>query len=474
MIILSSHEQYNYSRNQIFATQLCKIYKHDDIVSKVWFREKKIDIICIQKSWIENNQIIISHSTFNKILSEQEEAHKQRVITFVSKSFKFTVTSRLNLCSNTDIQILNISDTNIENFTVVNVYNEKCQKFDSNEYTIERKLKTIEWTKNSFVCEDFNSHHQWWNFRITSSNRATVLIDWLNKFNCELINISDEYTFNRDNSSSVIDLTFATIDLASKITNWSINDNAEIDSDHEVIEFSISIEDIETVNNSMTRKFNTQKTNWNRFAQYFKNNHSSIKDWMTRLLINSTSNSLNERAKLLKNVIIETSNQFISKKRSCENSKIWWTNELTQLKKNFAKAKRMYKASKRKENSSIFKRNRNDYFQAIRVAKKDSWSNFLNNAVEKKVFQTYKFMKNNQMKKLSSIQYEKKTNIEFEDKCYAFIETMYSMSSDIENTNENDIRLKLDSESFKWSNLIESKLQKAIFTFASNKASRSN
>jgi hypothetical protein len=51
---------------------------------------------------------------------------------------------------------------------------------------------------------------------------------------------------------------------------------------------------------------------------------------------------------------------------------------------------------------------------------------------------------------------------------------MYSMSSDIENTNENDIRLKLDSESFKWSNLIESKLQKAIFTFASNKASRSN
>jgi hypothetical protein len=58
-------------------------------------------------------------------------------------------------------------------------------------------------------------------------------------------------------------------------------------------------------------------------------------------------------------------------------------------------------------------------------------------------------MKNNQMKKLSSIQYEKKTNIEFEDKCYAFIETMYSMSSDIENTNENDIRLKLDSESFK-------------------------
>jgi hypothetical protein len=40
------------------------------------------------------------------------------------------------------------------------------------------------------------------------------------------------------------------------------------------------------------------------------------------------------------------------------------------------------------------------------------------------------------MKKLSSIQYERKINIEFEDKCNAFIETMYSTSSDVENTSD--------------------------------------
>jgi hypothetical protein len=51
---------------------------------------------------------------------------------------------------------------------------------------------------------------------------------------------------------------------------------------------------------------------------------------------------------------------------------------------------------------------------------------------------------------------------------------MYSIPSEIENTNENDIRLKLNSESFEWSNLIESELKRAIFTSASNKASRSN
>jgi hypothetical protein len=52
------------------------------------------------------------------------------------------------------------------------------------------------------------------------------------------------------------------------------------------------------------------------------------------------------------------------------------------------------------------------------------------------------------MKKLSSIHYEKKTNIEFENKCNAFIEAMYSVSSDIENTEKDEIRLNLNSESF--------------------------
>jgi hypothetical protein len=52
---------------------------------------------------------------------------------------------------------------------------------------------------------------------------------------------------------------------------------------------------------------------------------------------------------------------------------------------------------------------------------------------------------------------------------------MYSTSSDVENTSdETKIRWKLNSNSFEWSNLIESEFRKAIFIFASNKASRSD
>ena len=286
--------------------------------------ENKIDIICMQESWIESNQITISHSAFNRILSEQneDESHKQRVITFVSKSFQYSVTSRSDLCSDTNIQILNISGTNIENFSILNVYNEKCQKTNSNEYTIERKLITIELSQNSIICDDFNAHHRWWNSRIESSIKANSLIEWLNKFNCELINISDEYTFTRETSNSVIDLTFATSTLASKIINWSINEDAETDSDHEVIVFSINVENIETVNNSMTDAYNTQKTNWKKFESYFKDNHAVIKNQMIKLMKNLTTKNLNEEAELLRDKIIEISNQAISKRRSCDKFKI--------------------------------------------------------------------------------------------------------------------------------------------------------
>ena len=62
-------------------------------------------------------------------------------------------------------------------------------------------------------------------------------------------------------STSVIDLTFATPHMTNKITNWSINENASTESDHEVIEFSIICKNIETVDSPMNDAYNVDKTN---------------------------------------------------------------------------------------------------------------------------------------------------------------------------------------------------------------------
>ncbi len=72
---------------------------------------------------------------------------------------------------------------------------------------------------------------------------------------------------------------------------------------------------------------------------------------MTRLTNNSTSENLNEEAKLLQKVIIKTSSQSISKRRSCENSKVWWTDELTQLEENLQERN---ECTKRQEQKKIW------------------------------------------------------------------------------------------------------------------------
>ena len=48
--------------------------------------------------------------------------------------------------------------------------------------------------------------------------------------------------------------------MVNKITDWSINENAATESDHEVIEFSIICKNIETVDNSMNEAYNVDKT----------------------------------------------------------------------------------------------------------------------------------------------------------------------------------------------------------------------
>jgi hypothetical protein len=150
---------------------------------------------------------------------------------------------------------------------------------------------------------------------------------WSVSIGSEPIEIEPNRNFN--DSISRVSVRFGSVSNRKTEPNQSVRFGtesfqgvAETESDHEVIEFSINVEDTDTINNSMTKKFNTQKADWNKFNQYFKNNHSSIKNRMSRLLNNSQSKNLNEEAKLLRDVIIKASNQAISKRRSCENSKV--------------------------------------------------------------------------------------------------------------------------------------------------------
>ena len=127
-------------------------------------------------------------------------------------------------------------------------------------------MKDIILPDRAIICGDFNAHHPWWN-SIANPIRAETLTTWLSKYNCKLINTPDIVTYTQysGNTSSVLNLTFATPGVYQSISDWQVNEEATTGSDHEVIQFSISIDQTELVDSPFNAPFNILKANWTGF-----------------------------------------------------------------------------------------------------------------------------------------------------------------------------------------------------------------
>ena len=98
--------------------------------------ELKIDYILFQEPYIDMaTKTTISHSVYYCIISKSEEI-KSRVMIFAKKSSRFQFCQRSNICSDTDILIIDINDSvnsNTEVIQLINVYNEKSLAENSNK-----------------------------------------------------------------------------------------------------------------------------------------------------------------------------------------------------------------------------------------------------------------------------------------------------------------------------------------------------
>src|SRR5436190_24158995 len=87
--------------------------------------ELKIDYILFQESYINITiKMTISHSAYYYIMPESEEV-RPRVIIFAKKNLRFQFSQRSNICSNTDILIIDINDSlnvKAEVIQLINIY----------------------------------------------------------------------------------------------------------------------------------------------------------------------------------------------------------------------------------------------------------------------------------------------------------------------------------------------------------------
>ena len=242
-------------------------------------KKESIDILLLQESWTRDNKTI-SHFNFICIISQIAD-EKFRVCVYISRTNKqFKCTSRIDLINDADCQILNISINIIKDLKMINVYNEKSK---DKIYTCDQILSDLKINSNLIICDNFNAHHSWWNSNIVNFIRTNNLLKWINKHQCNLINISNKYTFiwnSKHFSKTVIDLTFANLNIENLIINWCV-DSESTESDHETIRFDLLTDMRSNLSNQeaieISHHYNVDKADWEKFDQYLQNQKQSFK-----------------------------------------------------------------------------------------------------------------------------------------------------------------------------------------------------
>ena len=399
-----------------------------------------------------------------------------RVAIYARKLSRFQVQLRSDICSDPDLLIVDIIDTKGQfvTFQLLNIYNEKSQKDGSHSWTVERSLQHITPSQHAIICGDFNAHHPRWN-STHRPERAEVLIDWLDMHDFSLINDSEQTgTFHRHGlkQKSVLDLTFFTSSFEEKSYNWWIEKGDDSGSDHAQIQFTIELDEQNLLENPVyANQYNFKNVDWELLRHEVQQlSNQSQYQWSAITLLAA---DLDREAVKLQDLVLAALDKHVPKKRFSEHSKPWWTEELTQKRKQMAKAKRIWQKTQvnlmEDENSSYlhYKKIRNDYFSAIKQAKSECWNQFLEGAEGRDIFKAFQYTKSRKVERLPILEHGDKKAITFQEKCDAFMSVLFQKPPSSENISWADYQ---ENSQWTWPEVTKDEVQQAIFTSSTTKA----
>ena len=328
---------------------------------------------------------------------------------------------------------------------MVNIYNEKPTTSLISQLTVERFLALNPTLNKPFLfLGDINLHHPAWNPEVhNSSTVASSLITYLENAKAELLidsAVIEEFggTFHRSNSkrTSIIDITYQAGFQQLKWGNWRYGESTG--SDHELIIFETALPS-STSNNSQAKsslhpRFNLKKADWNLFNTIVLEEKSRHQIQMDTAI---TTNNIECVASTIQVVIQKAAEISIPHLRPSSKSKPWWTEELTYLRREFHKLRRIQKMHPCPTIDQDARLARNKYFHCIQKVKKLHWFEFLASAKEKMIYRAYNYSNPNnyQPQTIPTLRYQSSTNDEeviascHSEKCHALSQALFPQST---------------------------------------------
>ena len=223
-------------------------------------------------------------------------------------------------------------------------------------------------------CGDFNARNPYWNDSTTNRN-GYKFKEVITSHNLIVLNDKSKTCRN----ASIIDLTITNSKAYSYITNWNVTRLTEI-SDHETINFNIS-----SPNDEFGRHY--IKSTW-KFVennmQNFVDNINPDKIQELNLLINNCHDSFDIDLVIskLSKIYIEAAYLSLPVRKSSSFPKkfSWWTPNLEAQKRHFHYIKNLYYRRDPRVSEDEYKIIRNNYTRSIRLAKRESFRSFLEDA----------------------------------------------------------------------------------------------
>ena len=317
--------------------------------------DTQVKVICVQEACLPLDEK--RHPRFKDFRIFNFSRPNKRGGGVASIIHRSVVVSNHKQIITTNMEVLTCDITLSQDVVVklINVY-----IFNQN-VTLDELLKLDCSTKYLLIMGDFNAKHAAWNEGAENRN-GPLVYNWILSSNLILLNQNKEPTYQSPSSGSLstLDLTLISPDMIDIIKDWRIE--SDLTSDHFPIFFSVDSGKNDQARNAITTKFKVKEANWTLFKL-----HTS----------NCNANSIDE----IENSIITAASKCIptsKPNRRQKPSNIWWTKEISALRKARQRARKQWKKFRTPAFRSEYNKASAKCKRAVKAAKRTSWRNFVN------------------------------------------------------------------------------------------------